>query len=231
MNSNRLTLILAVALVLTLALGITLRPDATVLNWEFLPEMKRSPAMQAFEATDRFESGRAMQTPVAGTIPRGLMPLHFSASKEDAVRAGDELRNPYHESPASEPVANSDPASADNAARLAASVERGQSIYRVYCQSCHGASGAGDGPVAQRGFPPPPPLPTGKSVQMKDGQLFHILTYGQGSMQSMAAQLDRDERWDVINFVRSLQAKSVSTESTTPESTEANASPPTATEP
>ena len=42
---------------------------------------------------------------------------------------------------------------------------------------------------------------------MKDGQLFHILTYGQGSMSPFAAQLARDRRWDVINYVRSMQAK------------------------
>ena len=49
---------------------------------------------------------------------------------------------------------------------------------------------------------------------MKDGQLFHILTYGQGSMAPMAAQLSRDRRWDVINFVRSLQKGVASTAST-----------------
>jgi mono/diheme cytochrome c family protein len=48
-------------------------------------------------------------------------------------------------------------------------------------------------------------LPTGKSVEMKDGQLFHILSYGQGSMPSMAAQLSRADRWDAVNYVRSLQ--------------------------
>ena len=48
---------------------------------------------------------------------------------------------------------------------------------------------------------------TGKSLQMKDGQLFHILTYGQGSMSPFAAQLSRDSRWDVINFVRDMQQK------------------------
>ena len=46
-------------------------------------------------------------------------------------------------------------------------------------------------------------------MQMKDGQLFHIITYGQGSMASYAAQLPPDRRWDVINYVRGLQKKSV----------------------
>jgi mono/diheme cytochrome c family protein len=41
---------------------------------------------------------------------------------------------------------------------------------------------------------------------MKDGQLFHILTYGQNSMPNFAAQLSPDRRWDVVNHLRSMQA-------------------------
>ena len=89
--------------------------------------------------------------------------------------------------------------------RLAASVQRGGDIFRVFCITCHGPKGAGDGLVPQRGFPPPPSMTTGKSMQMKDGQLFHIITYGQGSMASYAVQLSPERRWDVINYVRSLQ--------------------------
>ena len=60
---------------------------------------------------------------------------------------------------------------------------------------------------------------------MKDGQLFHILTYGQGSMSSMAAQLSRDRRWDVINFVRSLQQGTAACIDTVPDTTAVPAAP------
>ena len=43
-------------------------------------------------------------------------------------------------------------------------------------------------------------------MQMKDGQLFHILTHGQNNMASYASQLSREDRWNVIVYVRSLQA-------------------------
>lgn len=209
MNWSRLNLVLAALLAGVLALVVAVRPDATQPNWEFLPEMKHSPAVQAFEVSSVFANGRTQQPAVVGTIPRGHMPLHYAATKEDAVRAGEELLNPFQQriaAAASAPPAQAGPG-LDPQAALAASVQRGTAIYQVACQSCHGANGTGDGPIAQRGFPPPPPLPTGKSVQMQDGQLFHILTFGQGSMSPMAAQLDRDQRWDVINFVRTLQAK------------------------
>ncbi len=51
---------------------------------------------------------------------------------------------------------------------------------------------------------------------MKDGQLFHILTYGQGSMSPMVAQLSRDRRWDVINFVRDMQQKAAKSAKSAP---------------
>ncbi len=201
------TIALTACLLVILALVAFARPNLTQPNWEFLPHMKRSPAYQAFEVATDLSNGRVQQRPVSGIIARGHLPLHFTASKDDAIRAGEELTNPFPPPGTADIPIEKQPPGHDPAANHAASVQRGEVVYGVYCVCCHGPAGAGDGPVAQKGFPPPPSLPTGKSAQMKDGQLFHILTYGQGSMASMAAQLDHDPRWDVINFVRSLQAK------------------------
>jgi len=218
---NRTNTVLAVLLLFVAAIALAIQPDHSRPNFEFLPEMKHSPASKAYAANPHFRNGRTLQAPVAGTIARGDLPLYFAATKEDAVRASEELQNPYakKEQPSIEttsddagtPIAaatgkaaTSDP-EAQFRQRLQASVQRGGDVYQVLCISCHGPQGAGDGPVAKRGFPPPPPLTTGKSAQMKDGQLFHILTYGQGSMAPMAAQLARERRWDVINYVRGMQ--------------------------
>ncbi len=243
MNMTRINVVLSVLLAIVATLAIAMDVDHTLPNVEFLPDMKRSPASDAFAANSVLPGGHTLQAPVLGSIARGDLPLYYAATKEDAIRAGEELQNPFavSEAVSSPPAANevaqpaadeaAPPATDDAAppadseqttaaapsqdspteasvtpqAKLDASIQRGAKIFGVFCVSCHGPSGAGDGPVAKRGFPPPPPLPTGKSVPMKDGQLFHILTYGQGSMSSMAAQLKRGSRWDVINYVRSLQ--------------------------
>lgn len=235
---SRTNTVLAILLLLTIGLIVGADVDYTQPNVEFLPEMKRSGASNAYAANSVLPGGRTLQVPVPGTIPRGDLPLYYEATKEDAVRAGEDLQNPYRvainkaaaaepnpdeakpeEGADNEPAEPKDddskaesaeasaktPAKPDPVAELNASIGRGVKIYGVFCVSCHGPSGAGDGPVAKRGFPPPPPLPTGKSAEMKDGQLFHILTCGQGSMAPMAAQLTREQRWDVINYVRSLQ--------------------------
>ena len=195
MTLNRTNVVLASLLVIVVILTATTRVDYSKPNIEILPDMKYTPAWMAYARNPVFANGRTLQTPVPGTIARGHMPLHFTATKEDAARAGEEIANPYHNS------------SATDSAKLNDSIARGGDVYRVFCVACHGAAGKGDGPVTTRGFPPPPSLLTGKSLQMKDGQLFHILTYGQGSMTDFAAELALDRRWDVVNYVRDLQAK------------------------
>jgi mono/diheme cytochrome c family protein len=242
---NRTNTVLAVLLIIIVVLAAAVGVDYSRPNIEILPDMKYTPAWEAFAANPNFPNGRTMQAPVPGTIARGQMPLYYAATKEDAVRAGQELSNPHSRSEieaavAAERDAASASAESSNEAdlqkeaalraalageRYAASLERGSRVYLTFCISCHGPKGGGDGPVTQRGYPPPPSMLTGKSMQMKDGQLFHILTYGQGSMAPFAAQLSRELRWDVINYVRDLQSKAPPTPEAPPVDANADATP------
>lgn len=194
MKPSTLNLMLAVSLIVVLAIAALAHVDNARPNFEihFGYDMAYSPAYGAYAPNTNFADGRTLQAPPAGTIPRGgELPLYFAPSGEDALRAGEVLTSPY--SPASD--------EGKQAAR------RGGAEYTLFCTACHGDGGLGDGPVVKRGFPPPPSLLTGKSAQMKDGQLFHILTYGQGSMPNFAAQLSPARRWDVIGYIRKLQRK------------------------
>jgi len=242
---NRTNSVLAVFLVVVVVMIAFVGVDYSKPNIEILPDMKYTLAWEAFAANPNFPDGRTMQPPVPGTIARGNLPLYYAATEKDAVRAGEELENPYSQSaieaavaaereaeeanvePPAEvkPEADATPAGDASPAagaappdetavraamvreRFSASIERGGEVYRKFCISCHGPKGAGDGAVTQRGFPPPPSMLTGKSPQMKDGRLFHILTYGQKTMAPFAAQLSRERRWDAINYVRDLQSK------------------------
>ena len=191
MKFSRINIGLAVVLLVVVMISAFVDVDHSRPNYEIHlgDDMTYSPAYGAFAPNENFADGRTLQSPVPGTIARGEMPFHFKATPEDAIRAGQELVNPH------EPGGK----------EAAAAVDRGAEVYRVSCVPCHGGGGAGDGPVAKRGFPPPASLLTGKSLKMKDGQLFHILTLGQASMPSFAAQLSADRRWDVIHYIRKLQ--------------------------
>ena len=184
--ARALNLVLLVAFLGSLVLNWAARRDAARPNLEFLPEMVRTERYNSFSPNSNFPDGKTLQAPVPGTIPRGHEPLYYRATPEDAARAGRELANAFHSTDAG-------------------AVERGAFIYRNFCQACHGTTGLGDGPVALRGFPAPPSLLAEKALKMPDGQVFHLLTYGQKNMPSYASQISREDRWKVILFVRSLQ--------------------------
>jgi mono/diheme cytochrome c family protein len=177
---------LLLAFAASVAADLLLRPDPTVPNREALPEMVRTARFNAFSPNPIFPDGKTLQLPVAGTVSRDALPLHYAATPEDAVRAGEEL---------SSPVAPGD----------AAAVRRGQRLYATFCAACHGGTGRGDGPVVGRGFPAPPSLFADRALRMKDGQVFHVVTYGQGNMPSYAAQISRADRWRVVAWLRAWQ--------------------------
>lgn len=189
---SRLTLhvVLLVAIVACLGLAWFLPRNDTQLNYELLPEaqMARSPAYDTFAPNANFPDGMTLRTPPAGTIPRGELPLHYGSTPLEAVRAGQELHNPL---PANNPHVQ----------------QRGAFLFTTYCQVCHGPSGLGDGPLKRHGLPAPLSMLTGKAVQMKDGEMFHVITYGQGNMASHATQLSTRDRWCVIHYIRRLQHK------------------------
>ena len=157
-------------------------------NAELLLEaqMSRSPAFDSFAPNPNFSDGMTLRTPPLGTIARGEMPLHYGTTPTEAVRAGQELHNPL-------------------AVTSPAVQERGAFVYATYCQVCHGATGLGDGPVTRRGVPPPLSMLTGKAMQMNDGEMFHVITYGQGNMSAHAVQLSPNDRWAVVAYVRQMQ--------------------------
>ena len=194
----RTNYVLAALMVVVIALSLMLNTGRTRPHYEIMTEMKYSPAYPAFSENPHFSDGRTMRRPVPDTLAHDQQVFDFPATPAGAVRAGDEFPNPI-------------PREDDG---FQASVARGSNIFRVYCVLCHGATGDKDGPVVERGFPKPPPLTTGGSAKMKDGQLFHILTFGQRSMPPFAAQLTRRQRWDAVNYIRSLQPPVTSTAAT-----------------
>lgn len=186
MSRTAVNSILLLAFIASLGLNWYGAPNLGRRNLEYFTNMARSARYNGFSPNPNFPDGKTLQQPVPGTIPRGYHPLHLVATKEDAIRAGEELQNPF--------------ASSDSRA-----AERSQTLFTDFCQPCHGPGGRGDGPVALRGFPAPPSLLADKARNLKDGQIFHLLSVGQGNMPSYASQISQEDRWKVILYVRKLQ--------------------------
>lgn len=134
---------------------------------------------------------------------------------------------PLMPAPGSVPITGSDPDSLTVAdaerlvnprTRTAESLNRGQWVYQTYCLVCHGPAGRGDGPLsAANGRTPPGPFPgiasylTPQAMGRSDGYIYGVVTYaqamGRGLMPRYGDKVRGTDRWDVINYVRYLQAQ------------------------
>jgi mono/diheme cytochrome c family protein len=177
---------LLLVVLLTLGLNWYARQPVTAPNVEYFPNMVRTPAFRAYEANPNFDDGKTARPPVVGTIARGMPPLEYGPTPAEGARAGRELANPF---------------SSDDKEAVA----RGAVVYERYCALCHGQTGAGDGPIIERGFREPPSLLRAFTRNMRDGQLFHLATYGRGAMPAHGAQIPVSDRWKVVLHLRVLQ--------------------------
>ncbi len=122
-----------------------------------------------------------MRQPVRGTVARGEMPYNYSGDPEGA---GRNLINPLL------PDSNT--------------IDIGKKKYNIYCSPCHGNFGEGDSRLRGK-FPNPPSLHSEKSRDWTDGRIYHIITEGQNVMPAYTSQLEPEERWAVVHYIRALQ--------------------------
>lgn len=100
------------------------------------------------------------------------------------------------------------PASADSLKNpLAVSQEyisKGEELYNMYCFSCHGDTGYGDGPAGGSMGIRPANFHDQRVIKQKDGALFWKLTNGKGNMPPFKEALTEEQRWQLIVFLREL---------------------------
>jgi len=84
------------------------------------------------------------------------------------------------------------------------SIATGQKLFTIYCAPCHGTGGKGDGPVSPKFIPPPDLTAPSIQTQRTDGYMQHVIGTGGAVMPAYGEALSPEERWHVVNFVRSL---------------------------
>jgi mono/diheme cytochrome c family protein len=91
------------------------------------------------------------------------------------------------------------------------SLARGKEAYDLFCISCHGENGTGDGPAAAALDPAPPAIAM-TSRMMGDDYLFWRVSEGgamapfNSAMPAWKATLDEETRWDLVNYMRNMDA-------------------------
>lgn len=160
------------------------RPDQR--NYRVLPDMYDAVSYETQSDNPVYADGKTQQLPVPGTIARDEEPFYYSVDSSGAVRAGRELSLPID-------------------SVTLADISRGEKVYRDYCLPCHGAGGAGNGPVAMKGFPAPPSLTAQGAMDMPDGRMYHVITSGQNTMPGYARQIPEMDRWKSVLYIRQIQ--------------------------
>jgi len=89
----------------------------------------------------------------------------------------------------------------------ALSLEKGKAVYAKECVSCHGDTGKGDGSAVKDLEKKPNDLTLTKTLEQSDGALFWKITEGNKPMASYEKTLSEEDRWHVINYLRTLAAK------------------------
>lgn len=148
---------------------------------------------KAYSPNPIFKDSMTNQLPVEGTVPRGHMPFPYATKSigDRAVNqtlAGMQLDNP---------VESNDE-----------SVAQGKKLYGIFCSICHGETADGNGHLYTGGlFPAKPTSLIDSYVQNKpDGDIYYVITAGSisGLMGPHGTQVAPDERWMIINYLRSL---------------------------
>ena len=123
--------------------------------------------------------------PVAGTMKRGELLPYSLPNDSNGYKMSAALKNPY------------DSLTADQMA------EAGR-LFNINCAVCHGAKAGGNGPVAEK-IGAVANLASGEKTLLADGTMFHVMQYGKNNMGSYASQLDANQRWMIIKYIRTLQ--------------------------
>ncbi|MEO7120317.1 MAG: cytochrome c [Ginsengibacter sp.] len=89
-----------------------------------------------------------------------------------------------------------------------ATIEEGRTLYITNCTPCHGPKGKGNGPAAAA-LNPKPADHTSRAVQAEtDGSLFWKISQGHKPMPQYKPALTDKQRWELVDFIRTLASTS-----------------------
>ena len=155
----------------------------------YMPDMAYSRAYEAYAPNDLAkENINYIPAPVEGTIRRGDLFPYILPDDSIGYKMSAEVKDPL---PPLDTV----------------QMKEAQRLFNINCAICHGPNLDAQGPLATGGkVPAVANLTLAQYVNMPVGTMFHSITYGKNNMGSYASQLTREQRWMVIQYVKSRQA-------------------------
>ena len=182
----------------------------------FVSDMDHQPKFKPQTTSSFFTDGRSMRPQVAGTVAR------------DDLREDDQYylgRNSGHGGLAAN-AAEKDSDGWVTAFPLTVDeslIRRGRERYQIFCATCHGQGGDGDGLVTLRALEleqgtwvKPTSLHAEPIRGQPVGRLFNSISNGVRKMPGYASQIPVRDRWGIVAYVRALQRTRAATSADVP---------------
>lgn len=170
-------------------------------------DMDKQPKFGPQDSTPLFADGRAMRLPIAGTVARGQLEEddHFYRGFSTRANADGRAEVVFFNSLPQEIQGKlMDPVTGPMLLR------RGQERFNIYCATCHGLDGYGNGPINNRAvdrqesrWVPAANLHTVR--ERPDGHLYNTITNGIRTMGGYGPQITPHDRWAIVAYLRALQ--------------------------
>ena len=179
---NLLMIFAAGALALS---ALTACSDKSKPNIELIQDMHESPAIKAQEYDETSPNHSGMRVPPEGTQPVGFVPYRYATNVEAAAKNKNPLAGDFSET----------------------TLKIGLKYYTTNCALCHGdnAEGGEKLSIGEKMALKPPSLFSTKIKSWTDGQVYHVISVGQGLMGPYASHIPQKYRWQVVNYIRTLQ--------------------------
>ena len=155
----------------------------------YMPDMAYSRAYEAYAPNNlKNENINYIPYPVQGTIKRGDLFPYTLPNDTNGYRMSASVKDPL-------PPLDS------------VTMKEAQRLFNVNCAICHGVNLDAQGPLATSGkVGGIANLKLDQYKKLPEGTMFHVATYGKNNMGSYASQLDKKQRWMVVQYIKSQQA-------------------------
>jgi hypothetical protein len=185
---KKLKIILAFLMLATLVTAIESCGSKRDPGRVYMPDMTYSRAFEAYAPNNlKSENINYIPYPVEGTIRRGDLFPYPLPNDSNGYKMSAEIKDPL---PPLDTI----------------QMAEAQRLFNINCAICHGPKLDAQGPLATGGkIPAVANLTLKQYVDMPVGTMFHTVTYGKNNMGSYASQLTRQQRWMVIQYVKSKQ--------------------------
>ncbi len=186
-NKKYINILFSLLAGLVLTTTQTACSDKSKPNVELIQDMMESPAIKPQEYDENSPNHSGMRVPPEGTQPVGFTPYRYATDLAGAKNNRNPLASDMGE----------------------ATLKVGIKYFTTNCTVCHGDHGEGGelakSVVSEKMALKPPSLLTDKIRSWTDGELYHVITMGQGVMGPYASHIPQKYRWQVVNYIRHLQ--------------------------